>query len=91
MAANDGAKDLKGEVDALKQDLAKVRQDLRELTDTAAHLGRDSAKYAREQIGENLQACMTCVDDYMHKQPLKTVAMAFGAGFVLAKVFGRRR
>lgn len=90
MAENNGSKELKSEVDALKEDLGKIRKDLHDLADTATHLGKDSAKYAREQVGENLHACMNRMDDYMQKQPLATVAMAFGAGFIAAKLFGRR-
>jgi ElaB/YqjD/DUF883 family membrane-anchored ribosome-binding protein len=82
--------DLHGEVESLKSDLRKIQSDLSEITDTLWSMGCSSYEQASDSVHEKVEQSMGQVRDYMQRQPLATVAVAFISGLVLGKLFSRR-
>jgi ElaB/YqjD/DUF883 family membrane-anchored ribosome-binding protein len=82
--------DLHGEVESLKADLHKLQSDLREITDTIWGMGQQSYQHASDSMHESVEHGLHQVEDYVSRQPIKTLIMAFVGGLVLGKLFSRR-
>jgi ElaB/YqjD/DUF883 family membrane-anchored ribosome-binding protein len=84
------AGDLHDEVDALKADLRQLQTDLRQVTNSLWDVGQQSYRQTSEQMHDRVESSLKQAEDYVQRQPLKTVAICFVSGFVLGKLFSRR-
>lgn len=81
--------DLQHEMDALKADLGIIQKDLQGVAQSALNMGKDSARHAREMASEKMDTGAEMISEYIHKRPVQTLAIAFVAGLVAGKLFGR--
>lgn len=81
--------DLQSDVDALKDDLGRIHDDMRSITETLLKTGKGKAEHARDQVKNQFDQGMDQVEDFIEKQPLLTVIIAFAIGLVVGKIFTR--
>jgi ElaB/YqjD/DUF883 family membrane-anchored ribosome-binding protein len=82
--------ELHEEVDALKADLRKLQSDLREITNTLWDMGETSYRQTSDRVHDQVEGSIKQAEDYVRRQPLKTVAFCFISGLVVGKLFSRR-
>ena len=92
------------DMERIKADLAKLREDFGDLFDSAMALGKDSAGTAREKLAagvvelkkaaavakEKGQVVVEGAQDKIRERPLTSVLIAFGLGVLIAKLLDRR-
>lgn len=95
---------IKGEVEAIKDGVAKLKADVVEIFSHAFGIGRtasDSAKGSAGDAVENLKSRLSDLKDRgadqyssfeskIEENPLPAALIAFGVGFVVAKILSRR-
>ena len=91
------AKEFEGEMAAIRKDLAALRADIAALARTAADAASDgkaqlgeAMRDKAEEIGEMGSEIASSVGRHIEERPLASVAVAFGAGFLLGKLLERR-
>jgi ElaB/YqjD/DUF883 family membrane-anchored ribosome-binding protein len=83
---NEPFDEAKSQIDYLKSDLSQLRNDLKELTEDIAGLGKSSADGAKEAVTTSAQHWMDKLQTQAAESPVKTLGIAFGVGFILAKL-----
>lgn len=81
---------VQADLDKLKQDLHQLRHDLGSIRDDAIGVGRQRARAVRDRAEEKWEDSVQGVRDYIEERPLTTMAVAFGVGFLAAKLFGSK-
>lgn len=81
--------ELKSEFSELKSDMAKLAETLKKLYGDSADHGRERVKAAAERSGEQAREAAGALEAEIGERPLASVAIAFGIGFVLGKLFDR--
>lgn len=97
MATEDAAtREFQAEMAALRNDLAALRHDLAAIAHTATRKAAqgpefisDTVRQKAEEIGEKGADIASSVGRRIEERPLASVAVAFGVGFVLAKLMHR--
>ncbi len=82
--------ELHDEMEALKADMHKIQDDLRELAQTLVQRGRDSAQQFQDRARAQVESSMEQFHNYVEERPMAVVAGAFVAGLVFGMIFGRR-
>ena len=77
------------EVDALRADFNKLREDLAALTKTLKEQTRQKAADGLSDLKTKTDEYRTGFEDQIREKPLETVLAAFGIGLVLGKLFSR--
>lgn len=85
-----GDTDLKGDVDALKDDLARLREDLKTFAGDAVEQGKLSAEAAKDAAKEKYENTLDSVESFVQEKPLTAVGIAFAAGVVTSIYFRNR-
>jgi ElaB/YqjD/DUF883 family membrane-anchored ribosome-binding protein len=103
--ADDGAKHaFSSDIESLKKSLAQLRTDVTSLLGTALNVGKTGAHVAKEQGAAAVDGVKHKIHDlkdkgaetaeaFEHKisdNPLTSVILAFGIGFILARIFSRK-
>jgi ElaB/YqjD/DUF883 family membrane-anchored ribosome-binding protein len=103
-SGNDVKANLAADVDALKKSLSQLRGDVTNLLSDAVDAGKVGAGVARNKAGEAVDGLKHRIGDLKDRgakkaedieetiaeHPLAAALIAFGAGFLLAKMFSRR-
>ncbi len=92
------AEELHKEFEALKADLAKLREDVSELAGAVRQSGADKgrAAYARaqqagERAWESAAEAERAAERQIAERPMVSVLTAFGVGFLVGLILDRRR
>jgi len=88
--ATDSDADLQKEIEALKTDLAQIRDDLGGLTDSLVGRGKDTVTHLRKSGEERVDKSIQSVEQYVREQPLTTLLVSFGVGLLTGLVFTRK-
>lgn len=80
---------LRQDIDALKNDLAAALETIRGLTSHKIEDVLEKGKHAAESLGDQASDVRDTVEASIRKNPLQAVAIAFGAGIILALLRGR--
>ncbi len=91
MAKETDTSELQSELAALKQDLSKVRTDVRGLAETLVDLGKGSAQKVRSDVEGRVESSLESLQEHIEKRPVTTVAVAFAVGLVAGKLFTLNR
>lgn len=82
--------------DELRAELARLKSDVSQLTDTVKNLaeqkatdGRESAAQAAERSREHARDALGNLGHEISERPLTSVATAFSVGFVIGKLIER--
>ncbi len=92
------------EVDSLKESFGQLRSDVMDLLSHAFGIGRGGAEIAKDRASDAVQNLkghisdlkshgadgLTAIERKIEEKPLQSALIAFGVGYVLAKVLGRR-
>lgn len=92
------------DVESIKSSFAQLRRDVVDLVSNALGLGRSGAEYAKGSAGTAVEALKTRLTDLKDRgadqvhvvekkiedNPIPAALIAFGIGFVIAKVLTRR-
>jgi ElaB/YqjD/DUF883 family membrane-anchored ribosome-binding protein len=86
--------ELRAAIDKLTSDVSAIGKsvagDARASASQKASEMSDAAKQKAAEIGEKGQAAKGAVEDTVRDRPLQSVALAFGAGMLLAGLISRR-
>jgi ElaB/YqjD/DUF883 family membrane-anchored ribosome-binding protein len=78
------------DIEILKADLAKIKDDLASLAGSLVDRGRQSARAVRQTIEDKVGSSVDALESFVEERPLTTVMLAFGAGIVTAMLLRRR-
>lgn len=78
------------EVNALKNDLGRVRKDLTDMTSTVLEHGRKTAQTAGADIERHVNESLETVQGYIKERPIATTLCAMGAGLLIGALLRRR-
>lgn len=78
------------DIDALKADLVKVKDDLASLAGNLMDKGKESAKAVRASVEQKFNSSLESVGEFVEERPVTTVLLAFGAGVVTAMLLRRK-
>lgn len=92
------------DLDSIKSSFTALRRDVMDLLSNAFGLGKSGAEYAKGNAAEAVESMKSCLADLkdrgsdkvhaVEKQiednPLPAALIAFGVGFVIAKILTRR-
>lgn len=89
--------DINGEINRLKEDMANLRSDMRDLLSAVKEAGVDRGHAAYERVRETGQKArhqareaQEHVGEYIEEKPLTSMLVAFGTGFVIGMLLDRR-
>jgi ElaB/YqjD/DUF883 family membrane-anchored ribosome-binding protein len=84
------------ELEELKQEFARLRADMSELTETLKRLARSTAEEGRERLRstaeqsrEHARQRWDSIEREIEQRPMTSVAIALGIGFILGKLLDR--
>ena len=82
------------DMDTLKNDLARIRKDLAAITEGMVERGIESAGAMKDSIQEALEerldGAVRSVNRSIRTRPFTTLAIAFGAGFLVSTLMRHR-
>jgi len=78
------------DLQAVKADLAALRDDMSSLSKTLMRDGKKRARAARDAVEKGLTDASESVEEFVEERPYATMAIAFGAGALLAVLLCRR-
>lgn len=92
------------DVESIKSSFSQLRHDVLELLGSAFGLGKSGAEYAKDSAGDAVEAMklrltdlkergadrMHAVEKKIEENPLPAALIAFGVGFLIAKILTRR-
>lgn len=81
---------MKGDVQALKADLKSLTESLRRQAEHQARAGYDRVREASGKARDQAKAGADALGDQIEERPLVSVMTAFGVGFVIGKLLGRK-
>jgi len=100
-----GGSHMQEELDSLKEGFMKLRNDVADLFNHAFGFGRSGAEMARDYGTDTMESLkqrfsdmrsrgeeqMHSLEHKVQEKPFASAVIAFGVGFVLAKMMGHRR
>lgn len=78
------------ELQAIKADLAALRDDMSSMSRSLVESGTKKARAARKAVEQQLSNASDSVEEFVQERPFTTLAMAFGAGAVFALLLRRK-
>ena len=78
------------DIDAIKDDIAALKNDLREIAASYVSHGRDSARAMRDNVQHRVDSSLSAVEEAIEQRPISSMLLIFGAG-VLAGMLVRRK
>ncbi|MFT5775345.1 MAG: ElaB/YqjD/DUF883 family membrane-anchored ribosome-binding protein [Hyphomonas sp.] len=81
---NDDVDALKGDIAALRDDLREVVKDMRSLATVRAQKGVEKGTALARRAGSEVEEAKDAVETRIRENPLTAIGIAFGAGLVLA-------
>ena len=78
---------MRDEMDLLKSDLARIKDDLGMMAEHVTGRARAGASVARDHAQTRFNDYHDSVEQYIEEKPLTTVLAAFGIGLLLGKIF----
>lgn len=78
------------DIEILKADLAKIKDDLASLAGSLVDRGRQSARAVRKTVEDKVSTSVDALESFVEERPLTTVMLAFGAGIVTAMLLRRK-
>ena len=98
MKARNDDVDLSADIEALRDELGRLRNHvgsigkaIDRLTDDAGVVARESTGAAFREAGEGLRSAIDGLEGRVGANPLASTAAAFGAGILLGMFFDRRK
>ena len=96
-----GNGDSRGDIEAVKEDLSRLRTDLRDLLRKLIETGKSETGATKERIldeineafeltTERSKAAVHSLENKVQENPLISILLAFLIGFILGKLFERR-
>ncbi len=82
-------KELKDEYASLKSDLSKISDTLTKLAHDGADEGRARIRSAVGHSRDQAKETLGTIEREIEERPVTSLAVAFGVGFVLGKIFSR--
>ncbi|HVT89288.1 MAG TPA: hypothetical protein VHD56_10580 [Tepidisphaeraceae bacterium] len=101
---NGGASQVSEEMKKIHASFSQLRQDVMDLLSHAFGLGRGGAEVAKEEASNAVESLkerlsdlkergseqVSAVEEQIGENPVRAVLVAFGVGFILAKLFSRK-
>lgn len=78
---------LREDVDTLKADLMRIRDDMSLIADSLRTRVRSQAHSTKESAQNRYQESVDSIEQCVQEKPLTTVLVAFAAGLLLGKLF----
>lgn len=78
------------EIEAIKADLAALRDDMSSLSRSLMERGTKKARAARKAVEAQVAEATDTVEEFVQERPFTTLAVAFGAGALFAVLLRRR-
>ncbi len=78
------------ELQAIKADLASLRDDMSSLSKSLLRDGKRKVRAARAAVEQHVEDATESVDEFVHERPYATMAISFGAGALMAILLCRR-
>ena len=96
-----GNGDSRGDLDAVREDLSRLRTDLRDLFQKLIESGKSEAGATKERLLDDInealelttergKAAVQSLETKVQRNPLMSLLLAFLIGFVFGKLFERR-
>ena len=96
-----GNGDSRGDLDAVREDLSRLRTDLRDLLQKLIETGKSETGATKERVldeineafeltTERSKAAVQSLENKVQENPLISVLLAFIIGFIFGKLFERR-
>jgi ElaB/YqjD/DUF883 family membrane-anchored ribosome-binding protein len=82
-----GEASVRDDVDSLKGDLMRIKDDLGVIAESLKVRVRERARSTKETAQDRYQDSVDSLEHYIEEKPLTTVLMAFGVGLLLGKIF----
>jgi ElaB/YqjD/DUF883 family membrane-anchored ribosome-binding protein len=82
--------DIHKQLQALKDDLLAVKEDVGKVTSSAVRQGREAAYAAKDQAADGLQQGVDTARQYVQERPLTSALVAMGVGMGLGLLLTRR-
>jgi len=82
--------DVRAELEALKEDLVAVKEDVGKVTSAAMHQGRAAAQSLKKQAGEEIDQGLEAARSQVQHHPLSSAMIALGAGVCAGILLSRR-
>lgn len=96
--------EIQADIDRLKNDLSKLKEDFGDVFATAMDLGRDTAGSAKDKLAAGVAelkkaagkakekggVAVEAVEHKIQEHPFTSVLIAFGVGVLVAKLLDRR-
>jgi len=83
-------RDLSSDVQALKKDLAELRDDIAAMGGTMVSEGKKRASKMRASVEDSVESSVETVRDTIEERPFTSLLVAFGAGLVFGKFLDRK-
>lgn len=93
MTANrtvDTEHDIQAELQALKDDLLAVKQDIGKVTSSAMQQGRTTANAVKDQASEGFNQGMESARQCVQERPITSALIALGVGMGIGLILRRR-
>ncbi len=78
--------DLSADVQALRADLGRLKDDLRSMGGSLADDARNRARSAKDAAADKLDGSVGAVQNQIEDRPFTSVLIAFGVGMLLGKL-----
>jgi ElaB/YqjD/DUF883 family membrane-anchored ribosome-binding protein len=78
--------DLSSDVEALRADLARLKEDLRSMGGSLADQARGSARSAKDAATAKWDDSVSAVHHQIEERPFTSVLVAFGVGLLVGKI-----
>ncbi len=82
--------DIHKQLQALKDDLLAVKEDMSKVTSTAVRHGRDAANAVKDQASDGIQQGMDTARQCVQERPLTSALVAMSVGLGLGLLLTRR-
>ena len=80
---------LSSEVEEIRGDLSKLRDDLRQMADTVIGRGREQARHAQDQMRTGWDQSVHNLQKQVEDRPVTTMVGAFVIGIILGRLLGK--
>ncbi len=81
--------DLSSDIDALKGDLASLRDDFAGIASTLGTQAKERATAVRDTVQDSVQNSISSAETCVRDRPLTSVLVAFGVGVLVSKLLSK--
>lgn len=81
--------ELKAELASLREDISNITETLRRLSGEQVKSGRERTRQAAKHTRERVNQAVGTVEGEIQQYPLTSLATAFGVGFIVGKLLDR--